>query len=545
LEGSPRKRISFWKNVVNYKKIQPGTKTIWFYTDKDKLYLWGHGNVTDITTTQNEDFVATFTDFTFYDNVSGLELEQSTQNKIKSLESWNPYNSIIEIGKETYNEILKNILQLETFDDKPLSSFSDDQINEGYEKISEILLIPKEKVIEILIALISGRHVLLAGPIGTGKTRLASLIPEIFWHNRIGGGEKGYLAEIHTATADWSTQDVIGGIMPMMKDENIVYEFQYGCALDTIQKNWEYGIDGGKRIKTNSYKGIWLVIDEFNRADIDKAFGQLFTALRTRSLKIPISNGNSSFRDIKIPGDYRIICTLNTADKHFLFRLSDALKSRFAYIEIYIPGKDKQNQEIYYAMKNAVEEIRLDDVKSIIDFDHENKIIIKETTNEDIYKRIYQAYTFLDFVRLFKKLGTAILQLIYQTILIGNQITKDTKQALDNALTSTLIPQLESFSEVEIGTIAAMCDDRLVEFFQDKNTSPYRQSYSKPFSLVLEYLNVEKYEELKSKFEKGNLNAEDIQKEISPAYERSKDNFEMDLISFRDAVNDLTKLALT
>ena len=46
-----------------------------------------------------------------------------------------------------------------------------------------------------------------------------------------------------------------------------------------------------------------------------------------------------------IPKDFRIIGTLNTQDKHFLFELSDALKSRFAYIEIDIPEfEEKENK---------------------------------------------------------------------------------------------------------------------------------------------------------------------------------------------------------
>ena len=58
----------------------------------------------------------------------------------------------------------------------PMLSTSD--IQEGYDLISKELLIPKEKIIEIITALLSGRHILLAGPIGTGKTALATLIPK-------------------------------------------------------------------------------------------------------------------------------------------------------------------------------------------------------------------------------------------------------------------------------------------------------------------------------------------------------------------------------
>lgn len=59
------------------------------------------------------------------------------------------------------------------------------------------------------------------------------------------------------------------------------------------------------------------MIDEFNRANIDKAFGQLFTALEYGALDIPTIDPKRSSEKLLIPEDYRIIGTLNTFDKHF------------------------------------------------------------------------------------------------------------------------------------------------------------------------------------------------------------------------------------
>ena len=53
-------------------------------------------------------------------------------------------------------------------------------MEEGLQEIKEHFLIPDKKIIEIINELNSGSHIILAGPIGTGKTELARTIPKLF-----------------------------------------------------------------------------------------------------------------------------------------------------------------------------------------------------------------------------------------------------------------------------------------------------------------------------------------------------------------------------
>jgi len=48
-----------------------------------------------------------------------------------------------------------------------------------------------------------------------------------------------------------------------------------------------------------------LVIDELNRADIDKAFGQLFTVLSGQSVQLPYTKDNNEEVEITSANDLR------------------------------------------------------------------------------------------------------------------------------------------------------------------------------------------------------------------------------------------------
>ena len=429
----------------------------------------------------------------------------------------------------------KNILHKDPKSTLPFLTSKD--IDDGYDEISKELLVSKDKILEILTALLRGRHVLLAGPIGTGKTRLAMDIPPIFWKKW-----GGYDAVDHTATSDWSTQDVIGGILPKVVDEQPTYQIQDGCVVSTVKKNSIINTAHSKYTDI-PYAGTWLVIDEFNRAEIDKAFGQLFTALRTQNLKIPTITSDD-YEDLKILKDYRIIGTLNTADKHFLFNLSDALKSRFAYIELDIPTRKQFETEIYFAMRNATEDLDLDLPFNLIVLDHTNKIILPASNDDDFYRRVMQAYYVLDTVRIFKKLGPAVLKLIYQNLIVGTIISQDSKKSLDNALTSNLIPQLEheSFQSLEIIRALNTADSLNSFITKAYDNQADKESYFNSFEKLFDYLEISNKVKFLLDFKKGNLAQDDNRwNDVKEKYSAKKENFELSLDEWPKALAELKK----
>lgn len=318
------------------------TKTLYEETDINKLLYKGINPDTD----KNKRTYAQRIDIDWYKGVKEpikIDKFEDTLIQVKSMDKTIcAISELEEVGFKNAEKIVD--LMIGKCSDKDISDGRDTE--SAIEKIEipkvsfhknihlEGLYFQDEDIIitQIKTALKNGKNIILIGPPGTGKSKFAKEICKSY--------EIEY--KMSTATSEWSTYQTIGGYK---QDIDGQLYFDEGIFLTSIKEK-----------ETKHPLNRWLIIDEMNRADIDTAFGSLFSALTgdeiTLSFKAKSKNNivirpqrkneeyvSPSDFEYVIPRDWRIIGTMNTYDKASLYKLSYAFMRRFAFIPISVPRK--------------------------------------------------------------------------------------------------------------------------------------------------------------------------------------------------------------
>ena len=189
------------------------------------------------------------------------------------------------------------------------------------EKLAEDLLLDIEFLEEINTLIQDKRQVIFQGPPGTGKTYVAQAVAEC-----LAGGyeDRVTLVQFHPS---YAYEDFVRGFRPALVNGQAGFTLQDGPLLRAAKK--------AEKDKDTKH---FLIIDEINRGNLAKVFGELYFLLEYRDKKIRMQYQQEGEDDFSLPKNIYIIGTMNTADRSIAL-VDLALRRRFYFIEFH-PDKD-------------------------------------------------------------------------------------------------------------------------------------------------------------------------------------------------------------
>lgn len=211
--------------------------------------------------------------------------------------------------------------------------------------VQKPLLTPQSQSVPVKLTGIRGRvqiilerkgQVILYGPPGTGKTYWAEATAcelaarQVYGagfsdlpndqRQRIFGKSDSFvqLCSFHPA---YGYEDFLEGFRPQLINDQMSFVRQNGIfkqLCELARKDTEHN--------------YYLIIDEINRGDIPRIFGELLTILekdkRGKSVLLPLSG-----EGFAVPSNVFVIGTMNTADRSIAL-LDTALRRRFGFVEL-------------------------------------------------------------------------------------------------------------------------------------------------------------------------------------------------------------------
>ena len=180
------------------------------------------------------------------------------------------------------------------------------------------LLLPRPWLQECIELLRDRPQLIFYGPPGTGKTYVAQALAS---HLAEGKPENVQLIQFHPG---YSYEDFFEGYRPQRSsDGGITFDLKWGPFRQLVEA-----------ARAHSGEAYVLIIDEINRGNLAKVFGELYFLLEYRSKSVNLLYGAVDDAPFTLPGNVVILATMNTADRSIAL-VDVALRRRFWFQELH------------------------------------------------------------------------------------------------------------------------------------------------------------------------------------------------------------------
>ncbi len=180
------------------------------------------------------------------------------------------------------------------------------------------VFIPEADLQSILLTLTRKQNIVLEGPPGVGKTFVAKRLAYIL----MGCKDESRVAMVQFHQS-YSYEDFVQGYRPD------------GTGGFTIKPGLLY--EFAKLAQADPDQPYFLVIDELNRGNVSKIFGELMLLVeadkRGEQFAIPLTYSKNLADKFYLPSNLHFIATMNTADRS-LAVVDYALRRRFAFLRL-------------------------------------------------------------------------------------------------------------------------------------------------------------------------------------------------------------------
>ena len=179
--------------------------------------------------------------------------------------------------------------------------------------LADSLYLPSDFLEEINTLLEEKKQVIFQGPPGTGKTYVA----QEFAQHLAGSDGNVTLVQFHPS---YAYEDFVQGYRPTLQNGNAGFKLQPGPLVKAAEQ--AQAEPGAKH---------FIIIDEINRGNLAKVFGELYFLLEYRDREINLQYTDETFA---LPENLYIIGTMNTADRSIAL-VDLALRRRFYFVEFH------------------------------------------------------------------------------------------------------------------------------------------------------------------------------------------------------------------